>query len=199
MNKSPFQPGFTLIELMVTIAVMAVVLTLGVPSFQQTIRNNRLAAQTNNLIAALNLARSEAVKRGMRVTVRKTSTNWENGWQVFTDTDNPVGSGNYGTQEGTDETLRVYDALPGGYTLRGNNNFTNYISFLSSGQSNNMGSFAVCDNSDGTGIPKTGTSRLIIVNSTGRVRLGTDTNNNGIPEKENSDGTVTDITSCTAP
>lgn len=189
MYKSPVQSGFTLIELMVTLAVAAVVLTLGVPSFRDTIRSNRLTVNANSFIGALNLARSEAIKRGMRVSVRKTSTNWESGWQVFTD------SGTFGTQDGTDETLRVYDALPSNYTLRGNNNFTNFISFTPNGQSNNMGSFAICDNSSGSNTPASGTSRLIIVNSTGRVRLGVDSNKNGIPERD--DGT--DLGSCINP
>ena len=63
------QRGFTLLELMITVAVLAILLSLGVPSFAETIRNNRVAAQTNELVTALSLARSEASKRGMPVSV----------------------------------------------------------------------------------------------------------------------------------
>jgi len=181
---------------MVTVMVMAITLTIAVPSFQTAIRNNQLAANANQLVSALNLARSEAIKRGMRVTLRKTSAYWESGWQVFTD--NPNGGGNYGIQDGADETLRVYGAFPASYILTGNNNFTNYISFLPSGESNNMGSFALCySNADRTGsiAPEKDAARLIIVNKVGRVRLGLDTDHDRIPNKD--DGT--NLASCTNP
>jgi type IV fimbrial biogenesis protein FimT len=178
---------------MITVAIVAIVLTVGVPSFSQMIRSNRLTTCTNGFVAALNVARSEAIKRGMRVSVRKTNINWENGWEVFTD--NPDVSGSYGTKEGADETLRVYGSLPANYTLRPNNNFANYISFKPNGQSNNMGSFVICDNADANNVPEPNTSRLIIVNMVGRVRLGSDGDQDGIPEKD--DGT--EINSCTAP
>lgn len=65
--------GFTLIELIVTIAVLAVLVTLAVPSFTSVINNNRLAANANELVASLQLARTEAVRRNTRVTVCRTT------------------------------------------------------------------------------------------------------------------------------
>jgi len=59
--------GFTLIELMITIAVLAVVLAIAVPSFQGMINRNRLVASGNEVVAALQLARMEAVRRNSRV------------------------------------------------------------------------------------------------------------------------------------
>lgn len=163
------------------VSLMAITLTLGVPALRDTVRSNQLATSANRFISALNLARSEAVKRGMRVTVRKTSAQWENGWRVFTD------SSPYGTQESSDLLLREYSALPPNYTLRGNNNFLNFISYLPGGESNNSvgGSFVLCDNKDHSNIPHYNTSRLIIINGTGRVRLGIDKDGDGIPEKDN--------------
>ncbi|MGB5065269.1 MAG: GspH/FimT family pseudopilin, partial [Candidatus Competibacter sp.] len=70
MNR---KSGFTLIELMITVALAAIVLTLGVPAFQETIRNNRLATTVNDFISSLNLTRSEAIKRGTRVTLCKSA------------------------------------------------------------------------------------------------------------------------------
>ena len=61
--------GFTLIELMVTVSVLAILLALAWPSFTALINNNRLAAQTNELVASLQLAKSEAVRRNARITV----------------------------------------------------------------------------------------------------------------------------------
>ena len=191
--KPSFAKGFTFSEVVAAVAVVAITLAFAAPSIKDMIRSNRLASATNQFVSALNLARSEAVKRGIRVTLRKTSTNWEKGWQLFTD--NPDVKGGYGIHDGADETLRIYAALPTNYILRGNSNVTNYITYLPSGDSNQPGSFALCDNSDGSGKPRNGSARLIIVNSVGRVRLGIDSDKNGIPEDDNKK----DLISCDNP
>lgn len=61
-------PGFTMVELLVTIAVASIALALAVPSFTQMTVNSRLTTQANDVVAAINLARSEAIKRNMRVS-----------------------------------------------------------------------------------------------------------------------------------
>ncbi|MCD9086513.1 GspH/FimT family pseudopilin [Stenotrophomonas sp. SY1] len=61
--------GFTLVELMVTIAVLAIIAAIAVPSMQGIIKSNRLSAASTELVAALQLARAEAVRRNARVTV----------------------------------------------------------------------------------------------------------------------------------
>ena len=58
---------------MITLAIAVILLTIGVPSFNTAIKNNRLTTATNDLVAVLNLARSEAVTRGLRVTVCKSA------------------------------------------------------------------------------------------------------------------------------
>ncbi len=62
--------GFTLIELLVAIAVVAILLTLAVPSIQQTIKNNRVSSQGNELVALISLAKSEAIRRNREVTLQ---------------------------------------------------------------------------------------------------------------------------------
>lgn len=202
MHNNPTKnPGFTLIELLVTMSIVGIVLSIAVPSFKDTIRNNRLTADANELITSLNLARSEAVKRGQSVVVRKTLLEWENGWQVFVDANNNnVFDDNGNTilcETGEDCILKDHEPLQTAFTLRGNNNFTSYISYGANGTSNTIGSFAICDNTDGNDIAEPNTSRLIIVNAVGRIRMAADNNHDGIPG-DNPDGTGTEISSCTA-
>ena len=82
--------GFTLLELMVAIAVLAILATVGVPSFRELIQNNRVVTQTNELVSALNFARTEAIKRGRNVRVDVTQA--DPGWsaEVAVDTTNEL-------------------------------------------------------------------------------------------------------------
>jgi len=83
--------GFTLIELLVTVALIAIVLAIGLPNFQQAIRSNRVATAANELMAAIALARSEAMreKGGGHVCASRDGTgcggDWSDGWIVWTD------------------------------------------------------------------------------------------------------------------
>lgn len=77
--------GFTLVELAVTLAVLAILVTLAVPAFTALINGNRLTAQANELVADIQAARSEAVKLNQRVTLCPSTdnatcsgTNWGN-------------------------------------------------------------------------------------------------------------------------
>ena len=94
--------GFTLLELMVTIAIMAILLAIGVPSFQSSLRSNRVATTSNELLASLSLARSEGIKStrggGVCASANGTScgTDWNQGWMVWTEKD---GDGTYDNDE----------------------------------------------------------------------------------------------------
>src|SRR5688572_29174195 len=85
--------GFTLMELMFAIAILAILLGLGVPGFRQIIENNRLITQNNEVVTALNLARSEALRLAGDVTMCASAdgescseeTDWSSGWIVFVD------------------------------------------------------------------------------------------------------------------
>ncbi len=90
--------GFTVIELMITIVIAAVLLTVGVPSFNELIKQNNITTQTNTIIAALNYARNETITQNDDVTIQPiiaSSTDWTAGWQITAD-------GN---------TLRFFDAI----------------------------------------------------------------------------------------
>ncbi|WP_194723885.1 GspH/FimT family pseudopilin [Noviherbaspirillum malthae] len=82
--------GFTLIELMVAVAVTAILLGIAVPSLLDVLLGSRLTAHANTLVASLQLARSEAIKRNAVVTVCPsangtscTDGSWEQGWIVL--------------------------------------------------------------------------------------------------------------------
>jgi type IV fimbrial biogenesis protein FimT len=85
--------GFTLVELMVTIAVMVVLAMIAVPSYDNVLLSNRLGAYATDLVAASQLARSEAIKRNAQVTLCASSNGsscasngqWEAGWIVVSD------------------------------------------------------------------------------------------------------------------
>jgi type IV fimbrial biogenesis protein FimT len=80
---------------MIALAVLAILLGIGVPSFNDMVRQNRLAANTNEFLGTMSIARSEAVKRGSTVTICPVTTaapsqcanndQWTNGWIVFAD------------------------------------------------------------------------------------------------------------------
>ena len=85
--------GFTLLELMVTIAIAAILLSIALPSFQGVMRSNRIATATNEMLASLSLARSEAIRntRGAGICASATGTScgtdWNGGWLVWADMD----------------------------------------------------------------------------------------------------------------
>lgn len=87
------QRGFTLIELMVTVAVVAIVVAIGLPSFQGSLRSNRVATASNELMASISLARSEALRSPGGAALCGTtdgttcSADWGVGWIVWADMD----------------------------------------------------------------------------------------------------------------
>ncbi len=75
--------GFTLIELLVTIAILAIILAFAAPSFVNLIENSRVTTQANTLLAAVSLARSEAVKQGTPISIQNEPGGFINGWCVI--------------------------------------------------------------------------------------------------------------------
>ena len=74
--------GFTLIELMVTVAILAIVASLATPGLQQLLAAQRLRSAGYDLISDLTLARSEALKRGASIQLKPDAAGWVNGWTV---------------------------------------------------------------------------------------------------------------------
>lgn len=128
------QRGFNLLELMVGISVLGILLGIGVPSFTAMIRTSRLVEQSNSMVAALNYARSEALKRGYRVSVCPGSsaacsggTDWNDGVLVFTDD-----TGTTGTIDDDDEVLQSWAPSTNGFVAGGGGSPAS-ITFLPTG------------------------------------------------------------------
>ena len=76
--------GFTLVELVVAITVLAVLVSLAAPMYQSFVVNNRTRSAAYSLVSTLSFARSEAVKRNTAVSVAPLGASWEDGWEVET-------------------------------------------------------------------------------------------------------------------
>ncbi len=142
--------GFTLVELMVTLSVAAILLTLAVPSFTEMVANNRMSTNANQFVTAMNFARSEAIKRNTAIDVTATGGAWSNGWTVTVNSDGTV--------------LNTYDALAGSvsFTSAGSNTAFQY---QASGRVTPAAgdTLTLCDDRAGE------TGRTITVTNTGRV------------------------------
>ena len=125
--------GFTFLELMVGIVLLVIVLGLGVPSFNGLIQTSAIASSNNGLITAINITRSEAIKRHSVIEIRPISANWNLGWRIWQDR-----NGNSAID--ADEVLREFSAISDRVTLtstatqlrfssRGNLLDTNSITF----------------------------------------------------------------------
>lgn len=168
-------PGFTLIEMMVTIAIMAILLAIGIPSFQQLIINNRIVTNTNDLIADLAMARSEALKKGGSVVVTVCAStdgascsganDWSGGHLVFVD------AGSVGSVDSGDVVLRKMGAVEGLTVTASGFSTTGYLAYRSSGAvtSTQLGTFTVC---------KSGyLGRIVTVSPIGRSSVAQTTGN----------------------
>jgi len=74
--------GFSLVELMVVVALLAVVLGFAVPNMRQMILNNRIKAATNSLVGALQMARNEAITRNKVIKFSPVSGDYGNGAEI---------------------------------------------------------------------------------------------------------------------
>jgi type IV fimbrial biogenesis protein FimT len=165
--------GFTLVELLVVLAVGSILLAIALPGYGFLANTNRLTAATNSLVSALHYARSESIKRGERITVCTTSNpaaptpscdhvaSWHQGWLVFKD------GGVRGVMDYQDELLRIeQDVLLDNMTITATN-FSHYVSYLPNGMSQGP-------NHLGNGIISFCLEHMenrVILSITGRIRL----------------------------
>ncbi len=157
--------GLTLLELIVFIAISALTLSLGVPSFVSIVQNARLTAGTNEFVSALHQARSGAIERGVQTTLCPSSdaadcdmtAEWDEGWILFVD-DNSDGS-----VDPSERVLTRHAALNGPMLISDNPGES--VAYLPSGESrvgaSRLGKFTIYDSR--------GKGRFIRLSRTGRI------------------------------
>jgi len=155
--RPPRPRGFTLVELMVTLAVMVVLIAIAVPSFDSVRLSTRLNSYATALVASGQLARSEAIKRNAAVTLCvsadgascSTSGQWETGWIVLSGT----------------KVLLQQPAAAGGYQLRDSGG-TSALTFQATGVGASPASITICRAS-----PSANQARLVNISATGRTSV----------------------------
>lgn len=173
--------GFTLIELVVTMAIAAVLMMVAVPSFVNFQRNSQLTSLTNSLVASIYAARGEAMKTGFNAFVVPTAngSDWTTGWIVFVDNN---GDGSFSAAD--DTLVQTQPALESYFTVSGTGSSGEtpaYIMFSSSGYSKTKsgssfgtGGFGALTmsiaRSDAPASAVYEETRRITISSTGRLR-----------------------------
>jgi type IV fimbrial biogenesis protein FimT len=155
--------GYTVIELLVTVAVLAIAMMVAVPSFIDFQRRAALSTATSNLAATLNNARSEAMARGTRTVVQPAGTGWASGTVSFVDLD---GSRNPSAQN---ITLATQEAFPNFVTIAGPAEFQ----FEPSGFAPSNWGTLTLQRSDVTATELAQRTRRIDVARTGRIKVCT--------------------------
>jgi type IV fimbrial biogenesis protein FimT len=171
--------GFTIIELITVIAIIVILATIVSPSFKEIQRNSELTSATNNLMGAINTARTEAMKRSKNALVAPTTgTDWNTGITIFVDT-------NFNnTFDAGDILIKNTETLASYFTItQGNAAGSNFILFNASGFARTLAgisynsTFEITRNDGLTGAELLAQTRRIKVATTGRVRSCKPTSN----------------------
>lgn len=187
--------GFSLIELMVTVAIAAVLAMVAIPGYLDFQRNSELISRTNTLVASLNTARSEAMKSGRyAMAIPSDGIHWESGVIVFVDN-----NGNKVLNEGTDHVVyKNTDPFPSFLISSGTNTALGanpYILFDAQGYpKTSAGSFgnvtlSIARNDVSTD-RQSAQTRRIIVSKTGRLRTCTPSSSTDSTCAEDNSGTA---------
>lgn len=161
------QSGFTLVELMVTLTVAAILLVIAVPSFVSSMKDNRRTTYINELVSSLNLARSEATKSRSEIAFCPSANgedcagdNYDNGWIVFrnTDGDDPP------VRDTDEEIIRTHAGLQqDGTSLRASGGIDTGINFQPAGRPLTFGDITYCDDRGANH------ARVVVINLVGVI------------------------------
>lgn len=172
LKDRKFSEGVTLLEMMVVVTILAILSAIAIPAMKRWIEDVTAGALINSLLTDLQLARSEAIRRGHPVVVCKSSGgqcsmvgSWEQGWLLFADANNNA------ARDAGEEIIRQTWIEPRGWLLLGNGPVRSYVSYQPLGQTRlingafQAGTLTVC-------LPfrPNATLRRIVINSRGRPR-----------------------------
>jgi type IV fimbrial biogenesis protein FimT len=169
------QGGFSLVELLVVTTIVATVMALALPSMAIMLGNQKIGALASTLLVSLQLARSDAVRRGGTTVVCKSSDGtqcaltggWEQGWIVFEDADQDA------LRSPGERLLARQDAAPSGLSISGNTPVVRYVSYTAQGSTRmasgalQAGTLTICAVPSGAGVD----ARQVVLAATGRARI----------------------------
>ena len=183
------QEGLTLIELLTTITIVGLLAVVAIPGFKTMTSRNRMVANLNDLVADLQFARSEAIKRGRDIIVCpansgmqhcRVSNDWSGGWIVRDPGDSSVAPPVPSTILRIHEPLHSDDSMT--ETDRRSGDTAGRIVFNRNGFSTNARTIQICgpDNDASK-------ARAIVISTTGHIYTGYDSDDNGIVETGSGD------------
>lgn len=159
--------GFTILELVITIAIAAILMMVAAPNFITFQRNSELTSAANGMLAAVSVARTEAMKRNMPAVIAPTGAGWANGWRVYVDVDRN------GVFSAGDILINTHEALKAYFSVTGAGNAAGpapLLQFDGSGYARASSTLAFV-RADVTGPAVYGQTRYLIVALTGRARV----------------------------
>lgn len=178
MSLSRKTKGFTIIELLIVLTIVGIFGMIAVPGFLQTIRDNRLTAQANDMLGVLYFARSEAIKLhdDVQLCISSNQTSctagsYEDGWLIWNDADD---SGTVESSEiirvggGLDGGNVIYHALTDAATVA-----TNTVTFSSRGLSSAQGTWQICDTRGAS------EAKAVVLSLSGRAKVSETLANGG--------------------
>jgi type IV fimbrial biogenesis protein FimT len=174
MKRTIKNGGFTLVEILVVVVILAVLMSVAVPLLSDAVKSMRLTSAVNHVFSSLILTRSEAIKRTSRAAMCKSDTGsscataggWEQGWIVFHDA-----NGN-GLLDAEESIIHRQSPLGGNLKISGNSPVANYVSFTPMGTSRytygafQAGTITVCNVSGAKA-----EARQLVLHSSGRPRI----------------------------
>jgi type IV fimbrial biogenesis protein FimT len=143
--------GLSLVELLVTISIISVIISIATPGASRLREKQQLASTLSDLRGGLALTRQEAIRIGGSVSIAPLDNHWQYGWRIFHDANHD------GIWDSEEHVLRQIPALPTALSLSGNAPLRRYIRYTPSGRATlvnggyQMGTLLLCDNSSTTG------------------------------------------------
>lgn len=168
-HRPRLSSGFTLIELMITLAIFAIILSVSAPSLRSFLSRSELTSSSNHFLSTINHLRTEAIRRNSYTTlcpstdgIHCNGTDWEDGWIAFEDIDR-----NYRVaDDSSEEIFSTGEALRDDLTFHVSTELVSYIQYKADGTLSNIpGQISICH----IGAPSDNNTRVFSISAGGRV------------------------------